>query len=349
LENDNCGLQVGNANSKLRNILITLDVTENVVDEAIKKKAQLIISHHPLIFKPIRNIIEQDIIGRIILKLVRNDISLYTMHTNLDATRDGVNFAIAKALNLKNVQFLSQLRNLLVKIVVFVPENYSDKVMKAMASAGAGIIGGYSFCSFRAKGIGTFRGSKTTNPFLGQAEKLESVEEVRLEMIAESSLVPRVISEMKKAHPYEEVAYDVYNLAIPHSNYGMGAIGLLPKPQSLENFLLKVKKILGSKALKCNRVSKKLVQKIAVCGGAGSNMISDAINANADVFLTADVKYHTFQLIDDNIVIVDAGHWETEHLVLRWILKKIREYVRKKGENIGVSISKKSNNPVFVI
>jgi len=347
-ENDNCGLQVGDAKSKLTSLLITLDVTNEVVNEAIKKKVQLIISHHPLIFRPIPNVTTESETGKIILQLAKNNISLYTMHTNLDAAKDGVSFALARALDLKDIKFLSPLKNLLAKIVVYVPEDHSEKVIKAMANAGAGIIGEYSFCSYRTKGTGTFKGSASTNPFLGKAERLESVEEVRLEMVAERSKIAGIISEMKRVHPYEEVAYDIYNVETPHSNYGMGAIGVLSKPQKLHQFLLKVKRSLSSRLIKYNRVSEKLVQKVAVCGGSGSTLINDAIKANADVFITADIKYHTFQMVGNKIVLVDAGHWETENVVIKWISKKIKDYAKIHGSNINVFISKQSTNPVFI-
>lgn len=348
-EADNIGLQIGDKKNTVTRILITLEITEDVVIEAIEKKVQLIISHHPLIFKPIRNISTSETTGKIISLLIKKNISVYIAHTNLDVTKNGVSYELAKTLGLKNIRFLAPLKNTLSKIVVFVPANYANKVMEAMSNAGAGIIGEYSHCSFQTEGKGTYKGSYLSNPFYGEKNKLETAEEIRLEMITERCNALKVINEMKKVHPYEEVAYDIYNIENIHSNYGMGAIGELVTPQKLNSFLLKVKRSLKCKFLRYNNGNRKFVQKIAVCGGAGSNLIDEAIKNNSDMFITSDIKYHTFQSAQDNIILVDAGHWETEHIILKSIAERIKKKARSYNKELVVFITKKKTNPVSVI
>ncbi len=214
-------------------ILVTLDVTNQTVAEAISRKAELIVSHHPLLFRPPSSITTSDTIGELILQLAEHKISLFSAHTNLDFTKGGVSFALAETLGLKNIRFLSPLKNSLSKIVVFIPEGHVEQVMHAMTHAGAGIIGKYSSCSFGSKGIGSFRGSSSSNPFKGKRQNLEFVNETRLEMIAPRARVNGVIAAMKAVHPYEEAAYDIYNVENPNPNFGMGAFGTLPKPQPL--------------------------------------------------------------------------------------------------------------------
>ena len=235
-EKDNVGLQVGNTRRNVTKILVTLDVNQHIVDEAITQKADLIVSHHPLLFRPPSSVTADDAIGTLVLQLAERKISLFSAHTNLDFTRGGVSFALAEQLNLHGIQFLSPLKKSLAKIIVFIPDAYTGRVMNAMAQAGAGVIGNYSSCSFGTKGTGSFYGAPASSPFVGRNGKLESVEETRLEMIAPRTDVARVIAALKGVHPYEEPAYDVYFIENTNPNFGMGALGRLPKPQSLEHF-----------------------------------------------------------------------------------------------------------------
>jgi dinuclear metal center YbgI/SA1388 family protein len=348
-EKDNVGLQVGNRNQKIFRILVTLDVTKKVVSEAIAGKADCIISHHPLLFRPLASVTTSESVGEMVLQLAQHKISLFSAHTNLDCTEGGVSFALAEKLGLQNIRFLSPLKNSLAKIVVFVPESHRTAVMQAMIKAGAGIIGKYSSCSFSTQGIGSFFGSSTSQPFLGKSRNLEFAEEVRLEMISPRARIKGIITEMKAVHPYEEVAYDVFHVENPNPNFGMGAIGTLPKPQPLKTFLKFIKKTLRSEVLRFTDTKKTNIQNVAVCGGSGSELLSDALAANADVFVTADVRYHTFHAAAHTLAIVDAGHWETEQIVLKPIADRIRAAARKANEPLTVWVSQYKTNPITTI
>lgn len=312
-EKDNVGLQVGSLRREVKNILLCLDVDEKVVDESISKNCNLIISHHPLLFKSLKRIdTEKDKRSRIIEKLIKKEITLYSAHTNLDFTRDGVSYQLANKLGLSNQRFLLNQSANLKKLVVFVPAESADKVAGALYSVGAGVIGEYTNCSFRTTGTGTFLGSSKSNPGIGKKGKLEKVDEVRVEVLVNSFDLPDAIAEMKKAHPYEEVAYDVYPLANENVNFGMGVIGDLEKELSEKDFLNFVSKSLQIKNFRFSKGSKSKIKKVAVCGGSGSDLLDVAIKNNADAFVTADVKYHTFQDAEDQILMIDAGHYETE-------------------------------------
>jgi dinuclear metal center YbgI/SA1388 family protein len=345
-EKDNVGLQIGNRLQNVTKVLITLDVTKQIVAEAISKKAELIISHHPLLFRPPSSITTSDTIGEIILQLAEHKISLFSAHTNLDSTQGGVSFALAEALGLKNIRFLSPLKNSLSKIIVFIPEGHVERVMQAMTQAGAGIIGKYTSCSFGNKGIGSFHGASSSNPSIGKRKRLEYVNETRLEMIAPRGQLSGVIAAMKAVHPYEEVAYDIYNIENPNPNFGMGAFGVLPRAQLLGTFLKSVKRTLGSRALRFTGKATNKVQNIAVCGGGGSDLLSDAIAIKADVLITADIKYHAFHTAAGRIALVDAGHWETEQVVLKPIEDRIRSIAKKADEPLTVLITRHRTNPI---
>jgi dinuclear metal center YbgI/SA1388 family protein len=348
-EKDNVGLQVGDMQNRVTKILVTLDVTRQIVNEAITQKAELIVSHHPLLFRPPSSITANDPVGELVLRLAEHKIALFSAHTNLDFTQGGVNFALAEILGLKNIRFLTPLKNSLAKIVVFIPDVYVERVIYAMTQAGAGIIGKYSSCSFSTKGTGGFYGSAASHPFLGKRGNLESVEETRLEMIAPRAIVPDAVAALKAVHPYEEPAYDIYFIENPNPNFGMGALGKLPKPQPLGFFLKSLKRTLGVGALRYTRGLAHKIQNIAVCGGAGSDLLPDAITAKADVFVTADVRYHAFQKANDTIALIDAGHWETEHVILKPIADRLRSAARAAHEPLNVFITKHKTNPIKII
>ncbi|MEX2116545.1 MAG: Nif3-like dinuclear metal center hexameric protein [Bacteroidota bacterium] len=344
-ERDNVGLQVGDRSSPVRRILVSLDVTEDVVGEAVTMKADLLISHHPLLFRPATSITTSDPVGRMILKLARHGIALYSAHTNLDFTRDGVSVSLARALGLKNIRFLSPLKGLMAKIAVFVPEHSVPIVLDAMTKAGAGVIGDYSHCSFQINGRGTFLGSGQSNPTVGTKGKLESVDEVRLEMILPRTKVRAVTSAMKSAHPYEEVAYDVYPLENESAEFGMGAIGELKTALPLKTFLTHVRKALRAEGLRMSGKPAARMKKIAVCGGSGSDLIPEAIRAQADAFVTADVRYHSFHDAG-NLALIDAGHWETEHPVLDIIRSRLTAACADRREKIHISITNHKTSPI---
>lgn len=330
-EKDNVGLQVGSLQKDIKNLMLCLDVNEKVVDEAIRKNCNLIISHHPLLFRPLKKIEPgKDRISTIVEKLIKNEITLYSAHTNLDFTKNGVSFKLADKLKLTNKKFLHNQSSNLNKLVVFVPLNFVDKVAGAMHKAGAGIIGEYTDCSFRTIGTGTFRGSDKSNPTIGLKGKLEKVDEIRIEVIVDSFRLADVVEQMTKAHPYEEVAYDVYSLKNENPNYGAGVIGELAQEMSEKEFLLHISRSLKIKNFRFSHGTKSKIKKIAVCGGSGSDLLDIAIKKGADAFITADIKYHTFQDAEGKILLIDAGHYETEVLVLDEIKERIEKSLTDK-------------------
>ena len=348
-ERDNVGLQVGDRSRRVSKVLVALDITEKIIAEAISQKADLIVSHHPLLFRPLKAVTTSDETGNMVLRLAEKNIAVYSAHTNLDFTKHGVSFALAEALGLKNIGFLAPLKGTLEKIVVFVPEQHVDRVAEAMSGAGAGVIGEYSSCSFRVSGAGTFRGSPNSKPVLGKAGKLETVEEIRLEMIAPRAMVSFIVAAMKRVHPYEEAAYDVYPLENENPNFGMGAIGDLPKGLPLKVFLQRVKQSLKAEAVRYTVGASRTIARVAVCGGSGSDLLQTAVSAGADAFVTADVRYHTYHSAEGRIALVDAGHYETEQVILKPLAERLRQAARLNNERLIVNITKFSTNPAHYL
>lgn len=332
-KSDNVGVQVGNTTSIITNILISLELTENVINQAIKKNCNLIITHHPLIFQPIKRLVfTTDTESKLIEKLIKENITLYSAHTNLDFTKHGVSFQLAKRLGLKNISFLKNLNSNQVKLSVFVPETHVEKVSNSIFTAGGGIIGEYSNCSFRSTGTGTFKGSNISNPAIGSMGKFERVSEVKLEVLVDSWKLSTVLKSMKSVHPYEEPAYDIYPLSNENVNYGAGAIGNLEKGRKLEDFLNLVSKQLKVKNFRYVSGKNKIIKKVAVCGGSGSDLIPEAIGQGAEAFVTADIKYHTFHAANEKLLLVDAGHYETEIPIIDELHQRISKLVGKKSK-----------------
>lgn len=341
---DNVGLQIGKPKKTISNVLLALDVTMDVVEEAIAKQANVIITHHPLLFHPLKHITPNTRIGAIALKIIENNISLYAAHTNLDSVKAGVNFELGKKLKLKNLRILAPLKESLTKIVVFVPRTYVERVAEAMHAAGAGMFSRYDMCSFQTEGLGTFRGMNDASPFIGKKGVLEKVEEVKIEMLCETWKVSAALRAMLNAHPYEEVAYDVYPLNNANTEYGLGAVGNFERAISFTSFLQHTSQLLGTKFLRYAAPKKKrAIKTVAVCGGSGAEFIHNAIAEQADAFITSDLKYHTFQEFEDRILLVDAGHFETEHIVLHSLQKTIQNIV---GISATVYKTKSNTNPV---
>jgi hypothetical protein len=276
-------------------------------------------------------------------------MALYSAHTNLDFTRDGTSFALAELLGLKQVGFLERPYRILKKIVTFVPVRDADAVATAMAAAGAGRIGKYDNCSFRSEGTGTFRGNQATRPAVGVREKLERVSEVRLEMVAPEWAVEGVVHAMRRAHPYEEVAYDIYPLENRSADFGMGVIGTLPRPLRLAVYLARIKRVLGSGALRWSGDPRRVVRRVAACGGSGGDLLSAAIGAGAEVFVTADVKYHAFHDARGRIALVDAGHYETEQPVVGVLVRRLQKEVRLRDVRIPIFAASRSTNPIRTV
>ncbi len=346
-ERDNVGVQVGSIDEEVRKIFVCLDLTEKSLRAAIKENCNLIITHHPLIFKPLKSIeTTKDPKAKIIQTLIKHDITVFSAHTNLDFTKGGVSFVLAEKLGLQNLSFLKNLEGNQFKMVVFVPEENANKVLDAIFNAGGGIIGEYEKCSFTLNGKGTFEGSENSNPAVGIKQNFETVDEVRLEVLIDEWKLNKVISQMIKAHPYEEPAFDIYPLKNQNVNYGYGAVGELQKSYSHSEFLKLVSSKLGTKDLRYTSGSKKRIKRVAVCGGSGSDLVGTAISAGADAFVTADVKYHTFQDAENNILLIDAGHYETENHTMKIVKEKIEDYILQKGEKIKVVAFSGSTNPI---
>ncbi|RJP70250.1 MAG: Nif3-like dinuclear metal center hexameric protein [Ignavibacteriales bacterium] len=346
-QKDNVGLQVGNPARKVSGVLLCLELTEKTLKQALRQRCNFIFSHHPLLFQPLKSINTfNDKNSRLIELLIKNDLTLYSAHTNLDYAKDGVSFELAKTIGLSNIKFLKKLDSNQFKLVVFVPETHIDKVSEAIFNAGGGVIGEYKKCSFSASGSGTFEGSENSNPFTGNAGKFEKVNEIRIEVLVDSWKLKSVIAAMLKNHPYEEPAYDVYPLANENVNYGIGAIGEFEKPLSQKEFLELLEKKLGLQNFRYCSGSNNKIKTVAVCGGSGAEYINTAISANADAYITADVKYHSFQDAEGKILLIDAGHFETEIHSLKKVKKYIDDYLKTINLEIPVYAAKDSSNPI---
>ncbi len=345
-ERDNVGLQCGSPGRRVRRVMVTLDVTDAVLAEAEKKRVDLIVSHHPLLFHPLKAIGPDDRVGRLITQLVKENIALIVAHTNLDFARDGVSFALAGRLGLRDIGFLYNDQRVSKKVVVFVPAGDADRVRSAMAAAGAGVIGAYEECSFAAGGTGTFRPLAGAKPFIGRAGNLESVPEMRLEMVVPAWKLEPVLSAMRAAHPYEEVAVDVYDLATPSPGIGAGAIGSLRRPLALRAFLRLVQRRLRIPALRFRGSDARRIRTVAVCGGGGADLLAAAIRRGADAYVTADLGYHRFEEADERIVLVDAGHYETEVPVVSTLAGRLSSALSARREPVHVFTSTAGINPV---
>ena len=339
---DNSGLTIGNSNNNISSVLLTVDVTEEVIDEAINKKANLIIAHHPIIFKGIKSITGKNYVERIVAKAIKNDIAVYAAHTNMDGVWGGVNTKLGEKLGLLNIKILSPKKGELRKLVTFVPDEHSNRVRKAIFDAGAGNIGSYDQCSFNLHGNGSFRASENSNPYKGEKGKLHFEKEIRIETIFSKYLERSIVNALLSTHPYEEVAYDIYPLDNEFIKAGMGAIGELPENEEEEVFLADLKKMFNLKCIRHSSLLGKKVKRIAVCGGTGSFLLKNAISSGADAFLTADIKYHEYFDADKKILLVDIGHYESEQ-----VIKDIfYELLTKKNLNFAVHFSGIISNPV---
>lgn len=346
-ENDNVGLQVGSPKQKITNIFLCLELTDKAINQAIRKKANFIFTHHPFLFKPLKKInTHSDPKSKLVEKLIKNNITLYSAHTNLDFTKEGVSFELGNMLKLENLTFLEYEKDNQVKLVVYVPESSLTKVSEALFEAGAGKIGEYSNCSFISSGVGSFKGSQNSNPTIGTKGDLEFVDEVRLEVIVNSWNSGNVVNALNKAHPYEEPAFDLYPLRNNNVNYGLGVIGSLKKSMSKNEFLKHVCKSLKTDNVRYNEGKKNKIKKVAVCGGSGSELLASAIKKGADAFVTADIKYHTFQDAENNILFIDAGHYETEIHALNRVKIKLENLIKSKEEPVKVFKFSGSTNPV---
>lgn len=338
---DNSGLLFGDRDKECTKCLICLDITEEVVQEAQAKQADLIISHHPLIFGGIKSLTGKNAVERALVKAIQADIALYAIHTNLDNVATGVNQEIARKLGVGKPEILMPKKGLLKKLVVFVPQENRETFSQALWKAGAGSVGNYQECSFYSPGTGTFKGGEGSQPSIGEPGKLESVEEYRLEFLVEQNQLTRVLSAMHQHHPYEEVAYEIYPIENPLPSVGSGMHGQLPEPISTTELLQHLKASFGG-VVRYTKPLKEKVQHLAWCGGSGSFLLEQAKRVGAEVFISSDFKYHQFFEADNEILIADIGHFENEQFTIDLIGRHLQE----KFPTFAVLLTENSTNPI---
>lgn len=339
---DNAGLITGNAAWECTGIICSLDATEEVVKEAIEKKCNLIVAHHPIIFGGLKKINGKNYVEKTVITAIKNDIAVYAVHTNLDNVLHGVSGKMAAMLGLQNVSVLALKDSTLKKLFTFAPVDKAEQVRNAIFTAGGGHIGNYSECSFNAEGTGTFKGGEGTNPYVGEAGKLHQEKEIKIEVIIPAYLESRVVAAMKAAHPYEEVAYEVVSLSNTHQGIGSGVIGELPAALDETQFLTRLKEVFGVPVIRHTALSGKPVKKIALCGGAGSFLISKALAAGADAYITGDLKYHEFFDANSRILLADIGHYESE----QFTINLLQEILEQKFPTFAVLKTAVKTNPV---
>lgn len=339
---DNAGLIVGDPQMELTGALISLDCIESIVDEAIEKKCNIVVAHHPILFKGLKRLNGSDYIQRTILKAIKNDIALYAIHTNLDNYRYGVNAEIGRRIGLENMQVLAPKKDALTKLAVYVPNEYVERVMLSMFDAGAGAIGNYGECSFSTPGTGTFLPKKGSNPFKGKEGERESTAETKVEVLVSKHILSKVIRSMKGAHPYEEVAYEVYPILNENNFEGSGMIGVLPEPMNTLDFLQHIKSTFECGVIRHTELMKDSIETVAYCGGAGGFLLRNAIAKKADIFITGDYKYHEFFDADKQIIIADIGHYESE----QYTSHLLEGILTKKFPKFAVHLTEVNTNPI---
>jgi len=339
---DNSGLLTGNSSDNATGILISLDCTEAVVDEAIAQSCNLIIAHHPILFKGVKKLTGENYVERVLIKAIRNEIAIYAIHTNLDNVRTGVNRKIAEQIGLKNLRVLSPKKNTLAKLVTFIPKDHLEKVTMALHKAGAGQIGNYKNCSFSTTGEGRFMPTGEANPVIGKLNQIEKVEEVRIEFLVEAYNQRKVLAALRESHPYEEVAYYLTPLENENMEVGAGMIGELENPEESNAFLKGLKQKMNTNCVRHTPVVKDTIKKVAVCGGSGSFLLPMAMAQGADVFVSADFKYHEFFDADGKIIVADIGHYESE----QFTKELIGAFLREKFPTFAIAFSKVVTNPI---
>lgn len=339
---DNSGLLTGNPSHEVTGVLITLDCIEAVIDEAIAKKANLIVAHHPIIFGGLKSLTGRNYIERTVIKAIKNDVAIYAIHTNLDNVHTGVNAMIAEKIGLSQTKILKPKNHTLVKLEFFVPKENTNQVLDAIHEAGAGNIGNYEECSFKINGTGTFKPTENASPTIGKGGTKENVNEDRVEVVLPQYRQGQVISALKKAHPYEEASYVITSINNTNQEVGSGMIGELNKPLDIQSFLKLLKERMGLNTIKYTVLDKQLIKKVAVCGGSGSFLLRTAMAQGADAFVTSDFKYHEFFDGEGKTMIADIGHYESE------VFTKdlIGRYLSENFTNIATYLSEVNTNPV---
>jgi len=339
---DNSGLITGNANDLVTGLLVTLDCTERVVEEAIQQKCNLIVAHHPILFKGLKRLTGQTYVERVIIKAIQSGVGIYAIHTNLDNVITGVNKKIADKIGLKNLSILLPKKNTLSKLVTFIPKESAEQVIADLHEAGAGNIGHYKNCSFRITGEGTYLPTADAKPFQGEIGRLERAGEVRVEVILPSHREGPVLTALRKNHPYEEVAYYLSRLENSNQEVGAGVIGELAEAVEPRQFLQELKSKMNVAMIRHTALPDKKVKKVAVCGGSGSFLLSTAITKEADVFISADFKYHEFFDAEGKILIADIGHYESE----QFTKELLYEFLKEKFHTFAIIFSETVTNPI---
>lgn len=342
---DNSGLLTGTSDQEVTGILVTLDCTEAVVQEAIDNTCNLIIAHHPIVFKGLKKLTGSNYVERTVIKAIQHSVAIYAIHTNLDNVHTGVNRKIADKIGLTNLQILAPKPSTLVKLVTFIPSAHVESVLAALYEAGAGQIGNYKNCSFQLEGTGSFMPNEEANPHIGSANKQEFVNEVRVEVILPAHAQETVMAALRNSHPYEEVAYYITPLANLNQEVGSGMVGELPNPEAPLDFLNRLKRDMNLTVIRHTQIPDKPIQKVAVCGGSGSFLLPNALRAGAQVFVTADFKYHEFFDADNRIIIADIGHYESEVFTKELLVALLT----RKFPTFAVNFSRTITNPIRYI
>ncbi|MCG1037206.1 Nif3-like dinuclear metal center hexameric protein [Polaribacter sargassicola] len=342
---DNVGLLVGNYQTEVTNILVTLDTLEETVDEAISKNCNLIVSFHPIIFGGLKKLNGNSYVERVVLKAIKNDIAIYATHTALDNSKNGVSAKMCEVLGLINSKILIPKKGIIKKLTTYVPNKNAEQLRYALFSANAGNIGNYDNCSFNILGEGTFKGNSSSNPTLGEKNKNHTEKETQISVIFESKDEGNILKALKENHPYEEVSFEVVTLENIHQDIGMGMIGEFPLEMEEKEFLLYLKKTMKTDCVRHSKLINKKIKKVAVLGGSGSFAISNAKRAGADAYISADFKYHEFFKAENSILLADIGHYESEQFTKNLLV----DYLKKKFSNFAIILSEKSTNPIYYI
>ena len=339
---DNVGLLVGDKNQEISGIIVCHDALEQVIEEAIAKKCNLVVCFHPILFSGLKKITGKNYVERAIIKAIKNDIAIYAVHTALDNHQNGVNKIFCQALGLINTKILIPKENFIKKLVTYtIPEN-AEKLRNALFDAGAGKIGNYEDCSFNSQGIGTYMGNENSNPEIGARFEFVQNTEIKIEVTFEKHLEAKILKALFANHLYEEVAYEIYELTNKHQNIGLGMLGELPKSLSETDFLTLVKEKIQTGGIRHSAFLNKPIQKVAVLAGSGSFAIRAAIASGADAFLTADLKYHQFYEAENRLLLADVGHFESERFTKNYIV----DYLKEKITNFAIILSEENTNPV---
>ncbi len=339
---DNVGLLVGDSKMEVTGVLVTLDTLENIVDEAIAEKCNLIVSFHPIIFGGLKKITGANYVQRVVIKAIQNNIAIYSMHTALDNSNQGVNAKICEILGLKNTNILIPQKKTIKKLTTYIPKNEAENLKNALFKVGAGNIGNYSNCSFSFNGTGSYKAGENANPLKGEIGKTHFEEETQISITFEKALQSKIIATLKENHPYEEVAYEVITLENINQNIGIGMIGELEKPMLEVDFLTFVKEKMNAEGIRHSALLGKKIKRVAVLGGSGAFAISPARHASADILITSDVKYHQFYEAEGKMIVADIGHYETEQFTKNLLV----DYLTKKIPNFAIRLSGCKTNPI---